>query len=194
MTAILPADKMPPTQEVCFDCGEADCQAVQKCMEDMWNCVMLNQPLMVGLAANQLAYPYRIIIIPTQEMSPNKKGGRSRFAGFRTIINPSIDNSITNLGRDNEETDFESCFSVGLDKLYKVRRKWSVVVNGYQPNGEAVKIALSGFPARVAQHEIDHLDSISIVDRNYELTKAKEHPLWPNPKVITKTLTPGRFR
>jgi peptide deformylase len=58
----------------------------------------------------------------------------------------------------------EGCMSVP-DLTVDVHRYESVQVRGFNLYGEEVKYDLSGFEARVFQHEIDHLKGKVILDR-----------------------------
>jgi len=46
-----------------------------------------------------------------------------------------------------------------------VERHVSVTVEGKDPEGNDVTVELEGLPARIAQHELDHLDGVLILDR-----------------------------
>src|SRR5206468_8374766 len=59
---------------------------------------------------------------------------------------------------------FEGCLSVpGLTGF--VRRHRSVQVDALDEHGEPRILTLTGWPARIAQHEIDHLDGVLYLDR-----------------------------
>jgi peptide deformylase len=46
-----------------------------------------------------------------------------------------------------------------------VERSTSVRIEGRDANGEEVAYDLEGTPARIVQHELDHLDGMMILDR-----------------------------
>jgi peptide deformylase len=46
-----------------------------------------------------------------------------------------------------------------------VDRHERITVDANDPQGNEVRLELEGLPARVAQHELDHLDGILILDR-----------------------------
>lgn len=57
----------------------------------------------------------------------------------------------------------EGCLSIpGVRRV--VSRSRSVVVVGSMLGGADVRLSLSGLPARIAQHEIDHLRGVLITD------------------------------
>jgi len=75
------------------------------------------------------------------------------------LINPEI----MEVSKETEKGE-EGCLSIpGLRDL--VERSVRVVVRGTTPEGEARELDLSGLPARIIQHEVDHLDGILFFDR-----------------------------
>jgi peptide deformylase len=77
----------------------------------------------------------------------------------RVLVNPSV----TPVGKDTE-VDSEGCLSLGSVRV-SVERATKVVVDARDALGEPVSIELEGYPARVAQHELDHLDGRLMLDR-----------------------------
>lgn len=64
----------------------------------------------------------------------------------------------------NTVAEEEGCLSVpGV--VMQVTRAEEITVEARGLEGELFTVRLSGFPARVVQHEIDHLDGCLIVDR-----------------------------
>jgi peptide deformylase len=106
----------------------------------------------IGLAANQVDLPYRLIVMNI-ESDPALKEHEHVF------INPVI------LERKGgmEEKD-EGCLS--LPEIYApVKRPSKIVVNAYNIAGQEITWELNGLYARVVQHECDHLDGILFIDR-----------------------------
>jgi peptide deformylase len=65
---------------------------------------------------------------------------------------------------DETEADDEGCLSmqgvvVGVERALRIR------IEAHDESGEAVELELEELPARVAQHELDHLDGVLILDR-----------------------------
>ena len=60
--------------------------------------------------------------------------------------------------------DWEGCLSIP-DIRGMVPRFTDVTVKTLDRNGRAVELRLKQFPARVAQHETDHLDGVLFFDR-----------------------------
>ncbi len=98
----------------------------------------------IGLAANQLAENKRIIAI--------------KIGGFKiAIINPVI-----TLVSNKKHTASEGCLSFGADTELKARYK-AITVEGFDVNWKQVKFKLKKLHARCVQHEIDHLNGITIL-------------------------------
>ena len=102
----------------------------------------------VGLAANQVGVLRRVFVIQEAE-----------DAEPRALVNPVI----VERSQDTE-TDDEGCLSmqgvvVGVERAERVR------IDARDERGEPVELALEDLAARVAQHELDHLDGVLILDR-----------------------------
>lgn len=107
----------------------------------------------VGLAAPQVGILSRFLVM----MDPDTK------TVYR-MINPQI----TSFSEDKCTME-EGCLSVlGADNLpvfSNVTRPASVTVEWTNENGERVGAQMSGLPARIVQHETDHLDGVLFIDR-----------------------------
>jgi peptide deformylase len=101
----------------------------------------------VGLAATQVGVLRRVFVFEPDDQGP------------RAIVNPVA------VSRGGElETDDEGCLSLQGVRV-PVERSTEFVLEGKDPNGEDVRHDLTGYAARVAQHEFDHLDGVMIIDR-----------------------------
>jgi peptide deformylase len=102
-----------------------------------------------GLAAPQIGVNLQLVIFGTAAANP-------RYPD-RALVPPTvlINPVITPLG-DEEEHDWEGCLSVpGLRGLVP---RWSRIrYTGMDEKGQAIDRTVSGFHARVVQHECDHL-------------------------------------
>ncbi len=104
----------------------------------------------VGLAANQVALPYRLFVVNVT--------GRPDEGEELVFINPSLSRPR---GTAVQE---EGCLSLpGLRQ--DVRRPEKVVLDAWTLDGEQVRFDLDGFLARVVQHEFDHLEGRLFTDR-----------------------------
>ncbi len=98
----------------------------------------------VGIAAPQIGVNKRIIIFESE-------------SGPVEAVNPQI--TI----REGSSTMKEGCLSVpGCEA--DVKRAQKIVLKGLDRNFKPAKYTLEGLPARIVQHEIDHLDGVLIVD------------------------------
>ena len=75
------------------------------------------------------------------------------------IINPEI----TVVGTDVVE-DWEGCLSIP-DIRGRVPRAREIKVRALDRKGERIELRAHDFPARVIQHETDHLDGVLFFDR-----------------------------
>ena len=114
-----------------------------------------DRPSMVGLSAPQIGIFKRIILYDA-----NATGLKSNFnTDLVFLINPEI----TSVSRD-EELGREGCYSTG-DIGGAVFRHKEIGISGYALDGTRVEKTMSGFLARILQHEIDHLNGIRFPDR-----------------------------
>jgi peptide deformylase len=104
-----------------------------------------------GLAAPQIGVGARVVIFGVER---NPRYPDAEPVPWTELVNPVI----TPLGDELEE-GWEGCLSVpGLRGL--VPRWARIRYTGFDPQGNAIDREVSGFHARVVQHECDHLDGI----------------------------------
>ena len=116
----------------------------------------------VGLAAPQIGVGLRVVIFGVQH---NPRYPDAEAVPETVLINPLI----TPLGEAMEE-DWEGCLSVpGLRGL--VPRHAHIRYQGCDEYGSLIDHTVSGFHARVVQHECDHLDGILYPMRIRDMTK-----------------------
>src|SRR6266481_3506054 len=113
-----------------------------------------------GLAAPQIAVPLRVAIFGFEH---NDRYPDAEPVPYTEIVNPVL----TPLGTEMEE-DWEGCLSVpGLRG--RVPRFARLRYAGFDPEGRPIEREVSGFHARVVQHECDHLDGILYPTRMRDL-------------------------
>ena len=115
----------------------------------------------VGLAAPQVGVPLRIAVIEDPAPVPEEvRLARGRVPQpFRVLVNPSYEP----VGAA-KVAFFEGCLSVpGWQAV--VARPLEVRLTGEDEHGRAVDEVFSGWPARIVQHETDHLDGTLYLDR-----------------------------
>ncbi|KOU53381.1 peptide deformylase [Streptomyces sp. WM6378] len=115
----------------------------------------------VGLAAPQVGLPLRLAVIEdAAEVSQEIRQVRGRVPQpFRVLINPSYE--PVGPGR---AAFFEGCLSVpGWGAV--VARHANVRLRALDQHGRTVDEVFTGWPARIVQHETDHLDGTLYLDR-----------------------------
>jgi peptide deformylase len=119
----------------------------------------------VGLAAPQLGVPLRVFVAEDDEerlarLSEDARALRRRVAlPLMVVVNPKL-SAISS----DQAVFYEGCLSVrGYGAL--VARAAAVNVTGTDEVGKPVSMNLDGWPARIMQHETDHLDGTLYVDR-----------------------------
>ena len=123
-------------------------EGVRDAVEQMFD--IMYESRGVGLAANQVALPYRMFVVNAT--------GDPESGEELVFLNPVLSRPR---GTAVQE---EGCLSLpGLRA--DVRRPQRVVVEAWGLDGQQVRIDLDGFLARVVQHEFDHLEGRLFTDR-----------------------------
>lgn len=116
----------------------------------------------IGLAANQVAIPWRVFII-------NPTGEKEQTDQEFVFINPEIRD------RSGSEEGEEGCLS--MPELFgQVRRSAEIVVEAFDLKGRSIELELDELPARVVQHESDHLDGVLFPDRMTDTARREIEP------------------
>ncbi|MDZ7594385.1 MAG: peptide deformylase [Thiobacillus sp.] len=104
-----------------------------------------------GLAAPQIGVGLQVVIFG---VSANPRYPDAEEVPYTVLINPQL----TPLS-DAMEAGWEGCLSVpGMRGL--VPRHTDLRYRGFDPAGQPIDRSVSGFHARVVQHEVDHLHGI----------------------------------
>lgn len=106
----------------------------------------------VGLAGPQVHEGLRVFVAMLDE-EPDEASQAA------VLVNPEI----APIGTAQED-GWEGCLSVP-DIRGRVPRHVEVTLTALDRNGRSLEMRLKGFPARVAQHENDHLDGVLFFDR-----------------------------
>ena len=105
----------------------------------------------VGLAAPQVGWSTRLFVMnPTGE--PDEDDEEAVF------INPEI------LATEGEDRDEEGCLSIPNVHGKVVRSTW-IRVRRQNLAGDVLEEEYEGLPARVVQHELDHLDGVLFIQK-----------------------------
>lgn len=100
----------------------------------------------VGLAATQVGILRRLFVFTLDDED-------------RLLVNP-----VVTLSGAESDVDTEGCLSLGSVRV-PVERATRVTVEARDVEGNPVSLELEGYPARVVQHEVDHLDGKLMLDR-----------------------------
>ncbi len=104
----------------------------------------------IGLAANQVAIPYRFFVL-NLTADPEQKDQE------RVFINPEI------VKRHSSVEDEEGCLSFpGL--YFKVKRARKIRVRAFDLGGNAIEVDAEDLLSRALQHETDHLSGRLYID------------------------------
>ncbi len=129
-------------------------------IEDMFDTMAATNG--VGLAAPQIGVSKRVVVF---SVSKNPRYPEADPVPETVLINPQIEF----LG-DKISEDWEGCLSIpGLRG--KVPRYEEIIYRGYDPQGQKMECQVSGFHARVVQHEVDHLDGVLYPQRIQDMQK-----------------------
>jgi peptide deformylase len=124
---------------------------VQKLIDDMMDTMAEYHG--VGLAAPQVHEGVRLFVAALDDGEEDDNGEPL------ALINPEI----TVVGTDVVE-DWEGCLSIP-DVRGRVPRAREIRVRAYDRKGNRIELDAHDFPARVIQHETDHLDGVLFFDR-----------------------------
>ncbi len=132
---------------------EPEYQGLEKLLSDMWDTMYASDG--VGPAAPQIGRNDRIVVIdadPVKEAFPECEGRKL------TLINPEIE-----VLEGEKISRAEGCLSLpglseNVERVENIRLRW--VDEKFQPHEEII----SGFLARIVQHECDHLEGLLYID------------------------------
>jgi peptide deformylase len=122
---------------------------IQQLIDDMFE--TMNDSEGIGLAGPQVHESIRLFVAGVDD----EDGTMPPVV----MINPAI----TPLGADVEE-DWEGCLSIP-DIRGRVSRPTNIRIQALDRHGKPISMTADGFPARVIQHETDHLDGVLFFDR-----------------------------
>jgi peptide deformylase len=118
-------------------------------IEDMFDTMAENDG--AGLAAPQIGVLQRLVIFSV-EANP-------RYPDAETVPRTILINPVIEVLDDESEPGWEGCLSIpGMRGI--VSRPAHIRYSGFNEHGEQFSREVTGFHARVVQHECDHLDGI----------------------------------
>jgi peptide deformylase len=110
----------------------------------------------VGIAAPQVAIPYRLIIVASR---PNARYPHAPIMEPTVMINPHL---VSHSGEVVK--DWEGCLSVPGIRGFVARYR-CIEVEYTSREGQLIRRELTDFVARIFQHELDHLNGMVFLDR-----------------------------
>jgi len=128
--------------------------SIQKFIDDMID--TMHEYHGVGLAAPQVHEALRIFVAA---INPADEEPLPPDTDPLVFVNPVI----TPTGTDMFE-DWEGCLSIP-DLRGRVPRARAITVTALDRSGKRIEFPAVDFPARVIQHETDHLDGVLFLDR-----------------------------
>lgn len=131
--------------------------AVQRLIDDMFD--TMREYAGIGLAAPQVHESVRVFVAGIRPRPFGSEVTDDEEMPLMALINPEI----TLVGTSGE-LGWEGCLSIP-DIRGRVPRAPAVKVKAFDRTGQAIAFTAKGFPARVIQHEHDHLDGILFFDR-----------------------------
>jgi peptide deformylase len=139
-------------------------------IEDISGTLIHNDRKGVGLAAPQVNKQWRMFVT---YLAPGEKRNEDQDRQLSIYLNPRITKTSkqVELGGTEKSRPLEGCLSI--PKIYGPvpRYSWIEIEYEYIKGDSLARSSkrFKGFPARLAQHEIDHLDGILFTDYCLEL-------------------------
>ena len=109
----------------------------------------------VGIAGNQVGEDLSVFLMGLPKGTKRHPDGIALTVVFNPVITPIGDETVD---------DWEGCLSVP-DLRGMVKRHKKLKLTGLGLDGKAFKRVYEDFPARVIQHETDHLNGLVYLDR-----------------------------
>ena len=131
--------------------------AVQRLIEEM--AASMDEYAGVGIAANQVGQGISLFLMGLP------KGSTRHPEGIEATI---VFNPVARFIGDETELDWEGCLSVPGWRG-QVERFRALELSGLDHQGNPFTRVYEGFPARVVQHEVDHLNGMVYLDRMKDL-------------------------
>ncbi len=134
---------------------------LQELVDDM--IITLHEASGAGLAAPQVNISQQVILV---------ESGSDEDEDIPPILYVTINPKITRFSQEIV-IGAEGCLSIpGF--MGEVDRAQEIVVEGLDRYGKPLKMKLQGWPARIFQHEIDHINGILFTDRTTSVWETDE--------------------
>lgn len=132
------------TDEDALSIKAVDCNmdTVEETIQTLMDTAEANRERCLGLAGNQVGINEKIFVVRTND-------------GFRPFVNPEI----TFLKASGRNQAYESCLSRPDKPAVKIKRYNKVMLKHLNiVTGEVETVKYEGYPARIVQHEMGHLN------------------------------------
>ncbi len=136
----------------------------------------------VGLAAPQVGIPLAIAVVEDAGAPVDAPRARTPLP-YRVLVNPRYEGVPGPDGEPVRVAFFEGCLSVSGWQAVVARHR-SVRLTGQDETGAALDEVLTGWPARIVQHETDHLAGELYLDHAQPRSLSSNENLarwWPDP-------------
>jgi peptide deformylase len=130
---------------------------VQRLIDDLFE--TMHEYSGIGLAAPQVHVGLRVFVAGLRDAEVGEEIADGADMPRIVLVNPEIAPSD-----EPAEDGWEGCLSIP-DIRGLVPRAPTVRVRAYDRQGKSIELTARGLPARVIQHETDHLDGILFFDR-----------------------------
>jgi peptide deformylase len=139
----------PVLRQIAAPVAELATPALRELVHDMLDTMRANDG--AGLAATQIGVLQRVVVF---ELTVNPRYPDAESVPLTVLVNPQIE-----ILGEQRELGWEGCLSVpGMRGL--VPRYAQLRYRGFDQHGQPIDRTVSGFHARVVQHEVDHLNGI----------------------------------
>jgi peptide deformylase len=112
----------------------------------------------VGLAAPQIGVGLRIFVYDYEYLGERLRG---------VAINPRLEISQVSVELPDKDSEIEGCLSVPRER-FPLKRAEQATLRAEDIDGNEYQLDVSGWMARIFQHEFDHLEGTLYVDRLIE--------------------------
>lgn len=135
----------------------------QRLIDDMFE--TMREYAGIGLAAPQIHEGVRLFVAGLRPSKVTGAMSDDNEMPFIALINPVITPVLVpGATASATDEDWEGCLSIP-DIRGLVTRPKSISVKAFNRLGKKIELQASGLPARVIQHETDHLDGVLFFDR-----------------------------
>ncbi len=144
-----------------LDVARVSTPEIQTLIDDMFETMLASGG--VGLAAPQLGLSLQLFVYAVVDPDSPDSDGEEGDPELVAVINPALEPVAGEL-----VYDWEGCLSIP-DLRGLVPRYLEVRIHGVDRAGNPLDYLASGYEARIAQHEYDHLHGVVFLDRMRDL-------------------------